>query len=178
MATITVGSPAVSQTSGFDTTQYLLLKYGAANADGTITSIEVYPYAAISGLIVGIFFLVSGIIYQCRSVVSIGSVAAGAKRTFSVSLAVKAGDFLGCQYSGGSIAQVSGSNTTFYASSGNFTVGGQTSWQFGSGATLSLQGIGSDVTSYIKTINGLVRASVKSHNGLLIASVKSIDGLA
>lgn len=106
--TIDIGPGAVDRTDDDIWSYTVVLLDNPANATGTITSIEVWAQANITGLRVGIFYLVSGTTYKCRSSVTIGNVAAGAKRTFTApddfaALDVVAGDFIGSYFSGGNI---------------------------------------------------------------------------
>jgi hypothetical protein len=74
-----------------------------ANGSGTLTSIEIFAETNMSGVKVGTFYLVSGSTYHCRDSESIGNVTAGSKQTFSVSLTIETGDFIGLYFSGGTI---------------------------------------------------------------------------
>jgi hypothetical protein len=100
---VDLGEQATDQI-GTAAPEYTWLVLGnPANADGTLTTIDTWFNSDATGLRVGTFFLVSGNTYQCRDSVTIGSVTAGSKQTFTVSLQVKVGDVLGFYMSGGSI---------------------------------------------------------------------------
>jgi len=81
-----------------------------ANATGKITSIEIYANSNLSNVEVATFFEVTPGYYSTRDNVTIGSVTAGSKQTFTVdsgsnpiSLDVQTGDFLGIKSTAGNI---------------------------------------------------------------------------
>lgn len=74
-----------------------------ANLSGLITSVDVWFVSNGVGVRVGIFFLVSGTTYQCRSSATIGSVSSGSKKTFTVNLPVQKGDFIGLYSTSGNL---------------------------------------------------------------------------
>ncbi len=99
---IDVGSEATDRASFFGVAAWTLIDTtNPANLTGTITSIEVWAKGNMDNLQVGTFYLVSGTTYKCRASQSVGAVTAGSKQTFTVSLSVVAGDFIGCYYTGG-----------------------------------------------------------------------------
>ncbi|MGA7677989.1 MAG: hypothetical protein WCA51_06420, partial [Dehalococcoidia bacterium] len=103
MATITVGDAAIDRASSLSFGNTYMSLGNPANAGGILDTAEVWAATSISGLRVGTFYLVSGTTYKCRDSMTIGSVTAGAKQTFTgLSLAVQQGDFIGCYFTGGS----------------------------------------------------------------------------
>ncbi|MBA7587108.1 hypothetical protein ES708_29125 [subsurface metagenome] len=81
-------------------------KNNPANASGTLKGIQIHARNDISGLIVGTFYTTNGDILKCRDSVLIGAVEAGATRTFTgLSIAVEAGDYIGCYFTGGDIVR-------------------------------------------------------------------------
>jgi len=99
---IDVGSAAVERSTLLTAGYTSLSKTNPANASGTITAAEIYVRNEITGCYVGLFFLVSGTTYECRSSHNWGTIAAGSKQTVSgLTLAVVADDISGEYHSGG-----------------------------------------------------------------------------
>ena len=71
-----------------------------ANLSGTIKLIQVYSAEAMEGLKAGIFYLISGATFRCRSAVLLGSVPAYTQKVFTTELPVQKGDYLGYYFSG------------------------------------------------------------------------------
>jgi len=91
-----------------------------ANASGTLTSIELYFRTTATGVKVTTFTK-SGTTFTPHAVATIGTVTAGSKQTFAVSLAVAAGDYIGCYWASGTI------EVTGYGGAGGwFCAGDQT----------------------------------------------------
>ncbi len=101
MADITIGPGAINGDGISSSTISFIDLTGSASGTGTITSVQVWAQSDLAGFVIGLFFLVSGTTYECRSSASIGDVVSGAVRTFPVSLAVQKGDFIGCYYDSG-----------------------------------------------------------------------------
>jgi len=95
MAVIDIGSVAIYGTHYYIDTNYTRInKVNPANANGKITSVEIYAHSAMTGLEVGIFYVVSGNNLTCRSYTAIGNVGAGYSQ-HNVNIDVEAGDFIG-----------------------------------------------------------------------------------
>ncbi|MBA7591969.1 hypothetical protein ES708_34140 [subsurface metagenome] len=90
-------SPAINRASS--DSGYTNVNIGnPANASGKITSVEIWANTILFDCKVGIFYVVSGNILSTRDWVQIGTVTAGAKKTFEVDLEVEEGDYIGiCQ---------------------------------------------------------------------------------
>jgi len=100
---VDIGSPAIEGNfDDFETTN--VNKDNPANASGRITSIEIWAATNITGLKVATFYVVSGNYLSARDVETIGAVTAGSIQTFEVNLEVQEGDYLGCYFTGGTIA--------------------------------------------------------------------------
>ncbi len=96
IASIDVGSEATDRSGSMVPAYTLIDKANPANADGIITSLDIWANTAMTGVRVGTFYFVSGTDYKCRASTIIGSVTQGSKQTFSgLSIAVKVGDFIG-----------------------------------------------------------------------------------
>jgi len=95
---LSIGSSAINR-SGYYGDIRTLMQVGtgmSCNGEGTITQIKIYLYAtdAINSLKAGIFYVSNGN-YKCRAAQDVGIQTPGGLKTINVSLAVKAGDFLG-----------------------------------------------------------------------------------
>ena len=116
-----VGSAATDRASTYSYGSTLLDEANPVNVGGIINSIEVWANTNMTGLKVASFYG-SGGSYTCRAVVSIGDVTAGSKQTFTgLSLAVEAGDFIGCYFATGTIEYASAGGTVIYQKSGDVT---------------------------------------------------------
>lgn len=94
---IIVGAPAVSGTGNLGYSNTTLDKSQPATGTGKITLINVHIRVGGSQAIpIGIFYLVSGSIYRCRSATVIGPYTSAGLKTALVDLAVAVGDFIGC----------------------------------------------------------------------------------
>jgi hypothetical protein len=79
-----------------------------AELNGSLNSIEIYAQTALTGMIVGTFYLVSGTTYKCRDSAILGNVAAGSKQTITLdsignplAISIEIGDFIGCYFESG-----------------------------------------------------------------------------
>ncbi|GAI79514.1 unnamed protein product [marine sediment metagenome] len=94
--TIDIGGLAINRASYGGAEYTIINATNPANADGIITSIEVWAFATLEGLEVATFYAVDTDRFTTRDHYKIGSVAPGSKQTFSgLSIAVAAGDYLG-----------------------------------------------------------------------------------
>lgn len=75
-----------------------------ANKSGTIRRVEIYPFENITGLKVAIFAKESGNRFYTRDSASLGNAASGGKRTFTVSLEIEEGDYIGIYCDTGKIS--------------------------------------------------------------------------
>lgn len=142
LALIDIGSPAIDRSGNHGPTYTIVLKENPADGTGTITSIEIWAYGNLSGVTVATFFLVSGNILTARDSHSIGSVTAGSKQTFEVSLDVEFGDYLGMYWTGGFMDFNYSGYVGFWRVLGDQTNCSDYEFTFVSGDTLSLYGTG------------------------------------
>ncbi len=93
----------------------------SANDTGLIDTLQVWFNSNATVVNLGLFYLVSGTTYKCRSAYSWGDVASGSVQTATVgvSLAVTAGDLLGCYWDTGNIEASSLTGSGCYAAAGN-----------------------------------------------------------
>jgi len=93
---IDIGSPAINRITSTATAAYTYVnKNNPANDTGTITIVEIWAKTTIINAEVATFFVVSGNNLSTRDYEFIGTVTAGAKRTFNVNLDVVTGDYIG-----------------------------------------------------------------------------------
>lgn len=111
---IDVGPGATDQAGSQALNGITLIEFAnPVNANGTITSCDLWFATNATGVKVGIMRLVSGTTYTCVASVTLGAVQAGAKRTFTVNLPCQAGDLIGVYYATGAIESGAGSATAY-----------------------------------------------------------------
>ena len=104
LATITMGSAAISRAAAISPTSNIVFINPAspATADGTITKVEVYCiWTAATTCVVGTVYETSDNVFSTRDYASVGNAAANAKTTYTkdsgdsdLALEVKAGDYI------------------------------------------------------------------------------------
>lgn len=118
-----------------------------ANADGKITSIEIFA-ASGEDLVdceVATFIHEGSNVFSTRDSVVIGSVTGGSKQVFPVDLDVEAGDYIGIFFSDGQIEKDNTGNLMWFKAGDNIPCTSETFSQSSAG-TLSLYGEGGGVT--------------------------------
>jgi hypothetical protein len=139
---IDIGSPAIDRGSAHGPAYTIILKDNPANETGKITSIEIWANKDISGLIVATFYNVGGNYFSARDSHSIGTVTAGSKKTFEVSLNVEIGDYLGIYWTVGKMEYDYSGYGGFWRVPGDQTSCSNLEFDLLDGDTLSLYGIG------------------------------------
>lgn len=147
---IDIGVAAIPRGSFFGSGITFVNKGNPANAAGRITSVEIRAYTSLGGCEVATFYN-DGNYLSTRDTHYIGSVASGAKRTFTVDLDVEAGDFLGIHYTSGQIFYDSdGIGEWWYAADkipcDHFF------FNFNSTRQLSLYGTGTDLPAQVTNV--------------------------
>lgn len=184
MATIDVG-PGATDRSAYQFGGYTFIDLAnPANDSGTLTSVEVWAYYTIaSGMKVGTFSR-SGDIFTPNDYDTIGEVVSGAKRTFTVSIAVASGDYLGfwwddADHSGPEAIDFdpSGGSGIYYKDGDYFSAGAQTYTEIVN-RIFSIYATGETSTTSIKTLNGTAIADLSKWNGITIGSYKTINGIS
>ena len=102
-----------------------------ANDACTLDTFKALVASDMAGFVLGIFRPVSGNTYQCVASQSIGTITAGAWRTFSISLACQSGDIYGWYSTSGQVYDetTGGAGIQHQSHSANtFTVGQQTAF--------------------------------------------------
>ena len=144
-ANIDIGNAAERRTTYYPSTSTVIIKTNPANATGKITSIEVYCYKNLVNFEVATFNNISGTNFTTIDYEYIGSVVAGAKRTFTVDIDVNEGNYLGYHFTGGSIdVDEEGGDGYWYFSSTDKIPCTNETFSIGSGITrlFSLYGTG------------------------------------
>jgi hypothetical protein len=139
---IDVGPGATALPYAYTTGYTIICHDNPANAAGTVTEVEVWVYANATGVKIGMFYQ-SGTPGQwtCRSHVTLGNVASGAKRTFSgLSLPCQVGDCIGLYLAAGTIRYDAGGS--WRTKQGDHTADGQQDYGSVSNAKAALYGVG------------------------------------
>lgn len=146
MAAITVGNEAIDRAGNVNAPKMLIDLTVPASGTGVITQVEIMASTTqMDNVYVGIFYLVSGTTYHCRSATAnLGSIAVSTKGTFVVNLPVQIGDFIGLSYSAGRLEWEAGAGQLMQADffENRCVVGGEKSSYTLVGATLSIKGTG------------------------------------
>ena len=142
---IVVGSDVTDRASQMAASYNTTITYNTpANANGTITTVELWPYASnLIAVKVGTFYG-SGTSWTNRAYASIGNVTYGSKQTFSgLSIAVNTNDVIGYYNTGGYLeATTSGGSGLGQYSGDAFTGGAKTYNNSMTGYIISLRGTG------------------------------------
>jgi hypothetical protein len=114
-AAIDVGSAAIDRDSYWEEMRTLVSQTNPANDTGVLNVGEVWANENLTGFEVATFYVVSGNNLSTRDNDLIGNIAAGSKQTFTVSLNVNSGDYLGAYAALGHIDRAStGGTGTWY----------------------------------------------------------------
>ncbi len=145
---IDIGAEAIDRASYIAVGYTVIDKNNPANASGTLHTVKVYAFISLNGLRVGTFYLTNGNKLKCRDSVLIGYVENGEVRTFTgLSIAVEAGDYIGCFYTSGNIERDIEGFVGFWGKYGeNIDPGDQATYTFYDGDAMSLYGIGTVAT--------------------------------
>jgi len=102
-AVIEVGPAATNRASVTVAGNTVLDLANPATGSGVITNIDIYVASQITSAKVGLYYLVSGTTYRCRSSYTTGVLAAGLNQLTGLSLEVQAGDFIGIYHATGTV---------------------------------------------------------------------------
>ncbi len=100
---IDIGYPAIDREGYLAGVRTAIMKGNPANAEGIISTVEIYAQVDMTEVKVATFFVVNGNRLSTRDDWYIGTVTAGAKRIFPVSLGCKVGDYIGIKWKIGSL---------------------------------------------------------------------------
>ncbi len=98
---IDIGCPAIDRPYYLTGPRTAINRGNPANATGIIKTIEIYAESDLSGCKVATFYVDNGNRLTTRDYAEIGTVTAGSKQTFTVSLNVEEGDYIGIYYRNG-----------------------------------------------------------------------------
>ncbi|GAI76160.1 unnamed protein product, partial [marine sediment metagenome] len=141
---IDVGSDPIDRASYIAIGYTVIDKNNPANASGTLHSVKVYAFISLNGLRVGTFYLTNGNKLKCRDSALIGHVENGTVRTFTgLSIAVEAGDYIGCYYTSGNIERDAEGFLGIWSRYGeSIDPGDEATYTFYAGDAISLYGYG------------------------------------
>jgi len=129
--TIDVGPTATDRASTAASGSTFLDIANTANGTGTLTNVQIFANQNLSDCKVGVFYTDGGN-YKCRSAATIGAVTAGSTQTFTVSLAITTGDFIGIYYSSGALDRDDSGGTSAYTSNDHCVVNDTATYSSGS----------------------------------------------
>jgi hypothetical protein len=151
MAVIIMGDSPINRAAYGNRDSTELTLGNPAPKDGLITSVSVYLYQASPDLYLGLFYKSGTNKYTCRSAAHPGAVAIGLQ-TITVSLAVKAGDFIGYHHEGAT-GRTDRDNSGFTGiamandSNNHCSPGDESLYTDYSGYALSIQGSGASTAT-------------------------------
>ncbi len=144
MAVITLGSDATDR-AGASATATIICEESPASTAVLITSVSIWANTNLGGCVVATFYNTGGNNFTARDSHAIGTVSAGAKRTFSVNLIALAGDYIGIYFSSGGVDVNTGGGQGLWYGAGDLTSGSGT-YSHQSTWTMSLYGTGTVFT--------------------------------
>lgn len=157
-----------------------------ANANGTITEVELWFNTDPSTVKIGVFYLVSGTTYHCRSACALGAVASGSKQTITVDIAsnpialtVVAGDLIGYSCGGGAIEATDAGVTSNYYATGYFCDVNDEAEFTASNYVHSIYAQGNTAGwANISKIAGQTATDMSKVSGIAVADIAKIYGTA
>lgn len=155
MADIAIGYAVIDRAGAENISGLTVLSALVTATDsGVINTVEVWAdvgFGNMTNTKVGMFYLISGTTYKCRSVATIGTVVAGSKQTFTqdtgsspLALVVASGDLIGILWESPAKIErdTTGSGGFYYYAGDVMIVGAQQSFTFSSTKVISLGGSG------------------------------------
>jgi hypothetical protein len=103
MTTVNVGSDLIDRADTTGSGNTLVLVNNPLSAAVTITRVAVHNRAAMTGVKVGLFYVVSGDNLTCRATATLGDLPEGSSTITGLSLAGQSGDMLGLYFTGGTL---------------------------------------------------------------------------
>lgn len=92
---VDIGGPASDYEINWAAGSTYITNENPANANGTITEVDIFAENAGNNVYLGIFYVVSGNTLKCRSAANVGSLNVGINNNVAVSLAIETGDYIG-----------------------------------------------------------------------------------
>ena len=107
---IDIGSDATNRVTQWNSGNTIIDKFNPANADGTITSIEIHLVIDATNAMIGTFYTTNGDTLKCRDSATLGAIDFGSTQTITVdsmgsplAIEVVTGDYIGFYSSSGKI---------------------------------------------------------------------------
>lgn len=173
---IEIGAEAKDRPDSGNAGYTFINKVLAATGTGTIDSVELFGRTDITGCKVGIFYKTNGNRLKCRSVVTIGDFTAGSKKTYSVSLAVQAGDYMGEYHATGTMEKSnSGEGGDWYCLGDHCVVDDEDDYTLQGNDAVSLYGTGTQSGWTGKVAGVTDPAKVAKVDAADITSVKGVS---
>ena len=147
-----------------------------ATISGVVTTIEIYADTAMTDVEVATFFVESGDNLSTRDSETIGNVAAG-YNSFTVSLDVMVGDFLGIYYSAGKIDMALGGSGYWSLFGDNIPCNDVDFGLQSSNGIMSLYGIGTSLEVYTHIPTDIIRADPTGVNANGLTEVDLADSI-
>lgn len=163
---IDIGSEAIDRNTYTGSGKTTIDRNNPANASGTITGVEIFAYTTydLENCVVGTFYTTNGNTLKCRDSEAIGTVTAGSKQTFPVTLTVEAGDYIGIYFTAGYLERSdSGFGGMWFVTGEYIDPGDEATYTLWSGDAISLYGTG-------------VEAGVTHELAGVISGVASVSG--
>jgi hypothetical protein len=181
MTAIDVGNAAINRSAAAASSRTILDTFNPANADGKLTSVELWAATNLTGCKVGTFSG-SSTTWTSRDVETLGAVTAGSKQTFSgLDIDVMTNDIIGIYYASGTLERTAAGESTgnfLYKEGDQFGTGSQ-SYSVSATYGISLYGIGATTGwANIAKVNGVAAASIAKVNGVAVASIAKVNGVA
>lgn len=144
---IDIGEAAINRNNSLSSGRTRVARGNPANANGTITSIEIWAYSSMTGCIVGTFYTTNGNTPKCRDSEVLGAVTSGSKQTFSgLTIDTVAGDYIGTYYTSGRIESATFDGGGMWSASGeHIDPGDEYNYSLWATYVMSLYGIGVEV---------------------------------
>lgn len=173
-AGLDIGSPSIDRDFSDHAGWTYILKENPADASGTINFVTIYAPSDMSYCKVGTFYETEELGWKCRSAAEIGDVPGDSQRTFSVSLTVEAGDYLGIFFGGGAIdSSGEGAGVWWNRYDKCWVAANPDAWgfdvEFQGYHTISLYG--SSCKSPTFTPTGYITGEVRDVNGCLLTNI-------
>jgi len=138
---IDIGSAAIDRPSDISASYTIIAKDNPANDSGVITQIEIWVYINSSDVEIATFYETATNQFSTRDTHYIGSVVAGAKRTFTgLSLEVQSGDYIG--FHGASVELDTSTGPGWWWKSGDYIPCTTTTFGYETSRIVSLYGTG------------------------------------
>ncbi len=174
---VDIGSEAIARTAQGGWPYTRINKNNPASKSGTITSIDIWAWQDITGLIVGTFYKMNGNTLKCRDSEAIpGTITAGSKVSKEVTLAVEIGDYIGYYFTKGYIwTDTTGYAGRWYKGGAYITPGDEEDYTFNTGYTFSLGGYITPPLGWTGKISGVVNPA--KIMGVDVANIHSVKGV-